>query len=62
MLNQTKIYVGKCFRMFVTKKQYKNLISAAMIILLISIVTGNEMFTSYKDTKNGCFAIISACV
>ena len=60
--DQIRIYVGKCFRLFRTKRQYKNFISAAIIMALISMVTGDKMFSKFMDTKNGCFAIVSAGV
>ena len=59
---QIKVYTGKCFRMFVYEKQWKNLLSALIIILIISLVTGSDMFVTYKDTRTGAFAIVSACI
>ena len=59
---QIKVYVGKCFRMFRSEKQWKNLISTAIIMGIISLVTSPEMFTAYKATKNGAFAILCACI
>lgn len=48
--------------MFRTEKQWKNFISSAIIILLICAVTGPDMFVDYGPTKNGAFAIVSACI
>ena len=59
---QIKVYLGKCFRLFRTEKQWKNLISAAIIIVLICLVTGSNMFVEFADTNSGAFAIISACI
>ncbi len=59
---QVKIYLGKCFRLFVTEKKWKNFISTVIIMLIISMVTSENMFQSYVDTKNGCFSIICACI
>lgn len=59
---QVRVYVGKCFRLFLAEKQWKNLVSTLIIVLLISLVTGRNMFVSFKDTKNGAFAIICACI
>ncbi len=59
---QVKVYAGKCFRIFLSEKQWKNFISSLIIILIISLVTGDEMFSGYRDTKNGIFAIVSACI
>lgn len=59
---QIKVYLGKCFRLFRTEKQWKNLISAAIIVVLICLVTGPDMFVEYAATNKGAFAIISACI
>lgn len=59
---QVRVYTGKCFRLFRTEKQWKNLISTAIILLIICMVTGNDMFVTFKDTKNGAFAVICACI
>ena len=61
-LEQIRIYLGKCFRLFRNEKQWKNFISAFIIILLISLVTGPDMFSTYTATNKGAFAIISACI
>lgn len=44
------------------EKQWKNLVSTLIIMLLISTVTSEETFLSYQQTKNSCFAIICACI
>lgn len=59
---QIRVYAGKCFRLFVSEKQWKNILSACIIILLISCVTSKKMFVEYADTKNGVFAVICACI
>ncbi len=59
---QVKVYTGKNFRLFLSEKRWKNLISTLIIVLLISLVTSEDMFVSFKDTKNGSFAIICACI
>ena len=59
---QIKIYLGKCFRLFTNEKQWKNFISAFLIVLIISFVTSKDMFVQYLDTKNGAFAIICGCI
>lgn len=61
-LKQIKIYTGKCFRVFINEKGWKTFISAAIITLLISSVTSNEMFSEYDATRNGAFALICACI
>ncbi len=59
---QVRIYVGKCLRLFVSEKQWINFISTAIIMCIIALVTGEDMFVAYSDTKNGAFAIICACI
>ena len=59
---QVGVYIGKCFRIFVNEKQWKSFISAAIITGIISMVTSDQMFIDYKDTKNGFFTVICACV
>ena len=59
---QVGVYLGKCFRLFINEKQWKNFITSAVLMFIILIVTGNDMFKVYKDTKNGVFTIICGCV
>lgn len=61
-IGQTKIYIGKCFRLFVNEKQWKNFLSAFLIMLLISLVTSEDMFVDFTATRKGAFAIICACI
>jgi len=61
-IGQTKVFTGKCFRAFTSEKQWKNFISSAIIIILISMVTGSDMFTQYQATRQGSFAIVCACI
>ena len=61
-LGQIRIYTGKCFRMFVNEKGWKNFISAVIITLIIALVTGEDTFVVFKDTRNGAFALICACI
>ena len=59
---QIKVYLGKCFRLFETEKQWKNFVSAFIIMILLCLVTGEDMFVMFADTKNGVFAIACACI
>ena len=61
-LNQIRIYVGKCQRAFVNEKGWKNLISTALITILIAMVLPDDVFYEYGPTRNGCFALICAGV
>lgn len=59
---QVKIYFGKCARLYRFEKQWKNLISTGIIMILMVIVTGDGMFSHYADTVNGGFAVVCACI
>ena len=59
---QIRVYLGKCFRLFENEKQWKNFISAFIIMIILSVVTSKDMFVVFLDTKNGVFAIVCACI
>lgn len=59
---QIEVYLGKCFRMFRNEKQWKNFLSSFIIIAIICMVTGPDMFKTYDATNKGAFAVISACI
>ncbi len=59
---QVKVYTGKCFRLFINEKQWKNFVTAFVLILIIILVTSKDMFRDYPDTKNGLFTIICGCI
>lgn len=61
-MGQVRIYFGKCARLYRYEKQWKNLVSTAIIMVLMIIVTGQDMFTHYADTVNGGFAVVCACI
>lgn len=61
-LDQIKIYTSKCLRIFLNEKGWKIFISSAIITLIISLVTSDEMFKKYSDTRNGSFALVCACI
>lgn len=61
-IEQARIYAGKCFRMFINEKVWKTFISAAVITLIIASVTGENTFVTFKDTRNGAFALVCACI
>ena len=61
-LQQIRIYFGKFFRVFFHEKWWKTLLSATIITALISGVTADDMFIAYNSTRNGCFALICACI
>lgn len=59
---QILIYVGKCYRAFVNEKLWKTFISAAIITIIIASVTGEDTFVTFRDTRNGAFALVCACI
>ncbi|MDO4633558.1 MAG: ABC transporter permease [Eubacteriales bacterium] len=59
---QTAIYLKQCFRSFANDRGWKIFISSALIALLISLVTGREMFREYDATRSGAFALVCACI
>lgn len=61
-LGQIRVYVGTFFRLFRNEKRWKTLISAVLITLMISMVTGEDMFYDFSDTKSGAFALVSASI
>lgn len=61
-LKQTRIYIGKCFRVFFHEHGWKIFISAAVITLIICSVTSSDMFLEYRATRNGAFALVCACI
>ncbi len=61
-LKQTSIYIRKNFRLFMNQKDWKFILIAAVISFLVCSIVGENMFTTYEDTKSGFFAIISAAI
>ncbi len=59
---QIRIYFGKCYRIFLNENGWKAFISSGIITFLISCVTGANMFKTYRDTRNGAFALVCACI
>ena len=56
---QTRIYTGKCFRLFVHEHGWKNFITSAIITVIICFVNNNDdMFIGYSSTRAGFFARI----
>ena len=61
-LKQTSIYIKKNFRLFMNQKDWKFILIAAVISFLVCSIVGENMFSTYEDTKSGFFAIISAAI
>lgn len=61
-MGQIKVYVGKWFRLFLNERGYKNLISSAIIAIIIAWVAGSDAFVTFKATRSGAFALVCACI
>ncbi len=61
-IEQTGIYVKKCFRIFANDRGWKTFISAAIITVLICLVLDENIFSEYAPTINGSFALVCACI
>ena len=61
-IGQIWVYVGKCYRAFINEKLWKTFISAAIITIIIASVTGDNTFVTFRDTRNGAFALVCACI
>ena len=59
---QIRVYFGKCWRIFLNENGWKAFVSSGIITFLISCVTGSNMFRTYRDTRNGAFALVCACI
>lgn len=59
---QIKIYIGKCFRVFINEKQWKSFISAFVISLLLVVVMSDGTFKTAPDTQFSMFAMICGCI
>lgn len=59
---QVKVYVGKCFRIFINEKGWKTFISSAIIAIIISWVAGEDTFQTFNATRSGAFALVCACI
>lgn len=61
-IGQIKVYAGKFFRIFKNEKDWKVLVFAVIVTLLISLVLGDTMFAKKEGTRSGFFAIVSASI
>ena len=64
-LKQMTVYVKKNARLFMNQKDWKFIIIAAVISLLVCAIVGKNMFGedgTYESAKSGFFAIISAAI
>ena len=61
-LEQTLIYLGKLFRMFIYQNDWKALPMAALIAGLVTFVVGQNLYVTQEGTLTGCFALVCICV
>ena len=61
-VSQTFIYLGKLFRMFIFRNDWKVLPMAAFISGLVSFVVGKKMNVSMEGTLRGAFAFSCICI
>ena len=59
---QTFIYVGKLFRMFIFRNDWKVLPMAAIIAALVSYVIAGTLFRTMEGTLRGTFALSCICI
>ena len=59
---QVGVCLSRCRRAFINENGWKYIISVGLIMLLISTVTGEDLFVTDKATRNGSFALICACI
>ncbi|MDO5538587.1 MAG: ABC transporter permease [Eubacteriales bacterium] len=61
-LGQTKIYLGKLFRIFIHERDWKVLPMSALIAFMVAYVVGKNMFINMEGTKIGSLAFVCCCI
>lgn len=61
-IGQTLIYIGKLFRMFVFRNDWKVIPMAAIIAALVSYVVSGTLFKTMEGTLRGTFALSCICI
>ena len=61
-IRQVGVCLSRCRRAFINENGWKLIISVGLIMLLISTVTGEDLFVTDDATRNGSFALICACI
>ena len=62
LLSQIRVYYNKTRRIAIQEKFWKYILFSFVVSLIVSAVVGDEMFTTYEDTKSGFFAIASSVI
>ena len=61
-IQQTVIYLGKLFRMFIYQNDWKVLPMAAVIAAIVTYVVGGDLYKTMEGTTVGAFAISCVCI
>ena len=61
-LAQARIYLGKCFRMFIYQNDWKVLPIGALIAAIVTFVVGTNIFKTQEGTEIGVFALVCVCI
>ncbi len=54
--------MGKFFRIFVNERNWKTILFAVIVALILSYVLKDSMFITKESTRSGFFVMVSACV
>lgn len=57
-LGQIKVYIGKFWRIFLNEKDWKVLIFAVVIAVMLGLVMGPKMYVEKEFTRTGLFAVV----
>lgn len=61
-LRQTRIYLGKLFRIFIFERDWKVLPMSAAVSLMVSYVLGIYMFANMERLQASAFAMVCVCI
>ena len=61
-IGQTLIYIGKLFRMFIFRNDWKLIPMAAVITAVVSYVVSDTLFKTMEGTLTGTFALSCICI
>ena len=61
-VEQTVIYLGKLFRMFILQSDWKVVPMAAVIAGVVCFVVGDNLFKTMEGTLLGTFALSCICI
>ena len=59
---QIKIYFGKLVREFLLREGWKSMLTAFVIILLLSFTMSENLFSKDTSTRTGMFVLLCACI